>query len=255
MVQATFGSLHAGYSPSLALLLGQLAGGGTITSTYFYLFYVFRPIIDSDLLGGLWVFDNTLCLGLLPSLGLCYYLPLMLSYFHPGLEERHWWNWIWQFYPVWTGISLFGFSLVGRCLSIRQWLKVPNHQLHVLRSTFTPIAIINTLVYWYTLSTSAHSFVNMIFPVYLSENPIGFEVVLRTIIQYDYICSLGGALIWVAYCYGDLKAAGTSPSSWFRLICIPVIIATLFGSGNLLLFAWLKREEALISRKEKLKAN
>jgi hypothetical protein len=111
------------------------------------------------------------------------------------------------------------------------------------------------LVYWYTLATSTHSFIDIVLPIYLSENPIGFEAVLRTIIQYDYICSLGGALMWVAYCYGDLKPAGTSSSSWFQTILISVVIAALFGSGNLLLFGWLKREEALISRKGKLKAN
>jgi hypothetical protein len=82
-------------------------------------------------------------------------------------------------------------------------------------------------------------------PKYFSEKPQEADVALRTILQYDYICTFGAAFLWLALHFRDLEAEGICKLRYGRTFLLVALIGGAFGPGTLLLLAWLVREEIL----------
>ncbi|KAH8667754.1 hypothetical protein BGZ61DRAFT_592543 [Ilyonectria robusta] len=236
--------------PFLLTFLAQLIPVGFMSPLYFYLFYVFTP--TEKLTGPSFLLTNwSSCASVLPTVLLAYHVPHLPSFFHESLESRHWWNWVWQLYPVWGSLGMFVFSKI---LSLGSGASTEaagqKLQLKTLRITVGVLAAINISIYWYTLYNSNFSMAEMFIPKYFSDKPQDADVALRTIIQYDHIMTFSAALLWLGYHFRDLEVAGICKIHHSSSICIAAIISGMFSPGTFILLGWLAREELLASRRD-----
>ncbi|KAF7558091.1 hypothetical protein G7Z17_g134 [Cylindrodendrum hubeiense] len=232
--------------PFLLAFLAQFLGIGTLGPLYFYLFYVFTPIekLESP---SFHLTNCSSCVAVLPTVLLVYHVPHLPSYFHPSLEARNWWNWIWQLYPIWGSIGMFALSKMVS-LGARGEVAEQKPQLKTLRVTVGVLVAINISIYWYTLYNSAFSISEMFIPKYFSDKPQEADVALRTIIQYDYLCTIAGGFMWLGYHFRDLEVAGYCRIRYTRTLYIAGVISYLFSPGTFLLLGWLAREELLATK-------
>ncbi|KAH7131125.1 hypothetical protein EDB81DRAFT_728181 [Dactylonectria macrodidyma] len=237
--------------PSPVLFLAQLVPIGFIGPLFFYLSYVFTPI--EKLSSPSFHLRNwSSCAAVLPTMLLAYHFPHLPSFFHTNLEVRHWWNWVWQLYPVWGSLVILVFSKVILPLGARASLYVTTQkpQTKTLRITVGILAVMNVSIYWYTLYNSKFSISEMFVPKYFFDKPAEADVSLRTIIQYDYLCTFLAGYLWLGLHFRDLQVAGICKVRFVRTVCIAAIISGLFSPGTFLLLAWLAREELLASIKD-----
>ncbi|KFA80785.1 hypothetical protein S40288_04760 [Stachybotrys chartarum IBT 40288] len=226
--------------PIIIALAAQIVTVGLCGSLYFYTLYIFCS-------GGKFAsakgrsIDAAYAAAVLPSIFVGYLVPLLFSYFHPSLESRHWWCWVWQIYPIWTSPVLIGLG--------KAWQSIakPARHLEPVRITVLSLVIINASVYWYTIANSGMSLRDLFIAKHLFEVPQDSATALRTILQYDWLCSFGAALLWLGYSFWDLKAAGKCTIGWIQLVASAGLIFALLGVGNTLLLGWLVREEILVA--------
>ncbi|KAF4984062.1 hypothetical protein FZEAL_675 [Fusarium zealandicum] len=238
--------------PSIICFLSQLFGIGVLAPVYFYSFYIVTPsyklMTPSAHLPGM-----APCLAILPTLALGYYSSHFPSFLHSSLEARHWWNWIWQLFPVWGSLVMVILSNI---------MPTGNHQrandssaiLRVLRPTVLVIGLVSTATYWYTLSQLEYPLSEILVPQYLVASPTEPEVCLRTIIQYDCICSFSAGFMWLAYQFRDLDKAGVCAVPWIRSLLVAAVLGCIFGPGTLFIGVWLLKEEVMASHRSMKKA-
>lgn len=227
----------------IVTLLAQMIPIGILSPIFFFFFYVFTPI-EMVRAASFRTINKAYAAAVLPTIALAYYTPLFPCYFHPSLETRNWWNWLWQLYPVWGSIVLFLLSKIRG--------SKPNFPS--VRATLGALATVNTAVYWYTLYASDLPLLEILVPKYLILSPQDPGVALRTIIQYDFICSFGAGYLWLAYHFWDLKAAGVCSVSWIRILGTAVVTSTIFGPGTMFLLGWSVRERFLATSTPYLRA-
>jgi hypothetical protein len=226
----------------------QLAGGGLVPNIYLYFYHIFRPIQRSKATPAQWKLDGAVCIAVLPSMVVGYYIPHFLGYFHSSLEARHWWSWLWQLFPVWVGILV---AVISRAVRLNpawsQWLDAPGRAFAIAKNTGYAIAFVNGAVDWMVVVTSGISLSTMFLPKYFLQNPETFHDAMQAILQYDYICCLGGFLLWTIYSFADVKAAGICDMSWTQLAVMAIIATPFLGLGNFLLIAWVVREDMIVA--------
>lgn len=176
---------------------------------------------------------------------LAYYLPLYPCYFHSTYEGQHWWNWIWQVYPVWASLIFFALTRVLAPF-VAGW-----RSLTIIRGTFAVFILFSAASYWYTVFTADLSLNEIFIPKYLVQAPQDPVVALRTILQYDYLCCFGAALLWTGLSIRESKAQGLLQTSYAALGVLAVLMTGFCGFGSMVLGAWLLREELLARRDEK----
>jgi hypothetical protein len=232
-------------SPFLLAFPAQLGGIGFLAPLYFYFFYIFTSA--ERLTSGNFLLKNwASCVAVLPTVFLTYLVPHLPSYFHQSLEARNWWNWVWQLFPIWGSVCFFVISQAVAILFRQNTNASPQPApLNPIRITVIILALINTGIWWYTMYHSTFSLRELFIPKYFSEKPQEADVALRTILQYDYICTFGAAFLWLALHFRDLEAEGICKLRYGRTFLLVALIGGAFGPGTLLLLAWLVREEIL----------
>lgn len=233
------------FSPLALLLPGQFIAIGILGPIYFYFFYVFTPMEKLSTVR-LRSMNAAYSLAVLPVVVVAYLLPHFGSYLDPSLKNRHWWNWVWQLYPVWGSAVFFAIATIISSSGVGSERALPpTPQLLISRSTVGVFALISTIVYWYAIYTSDWSVPELFVPQYFLTRPQEGLTALRTIIQFDYISTFGAALLWLAYSFRDLKAADKCDISWARTLWVAFVIGLVFGPGTLVLIGWIAREHVL----------
>ncbi|KAJ6447289.1 Dimeric alpha-beta barrel [Purpureocillium lavendulum] len=210
--------------PLLFTFFAQVIPVGLLGPLYYFALSVFAPLDRLVATPDARRLDPATLTAVLPTVVLAYYVPHVGSYWPASLEQRHWWNWVWQLYGVWGSLLLFVFS---RAQSRLGGSRVPaSRATGSLRVSVGILAAIGTLTYWYAAGSPNVSLLEALMPRYLVRNPEDVMVALRTILQYDYICSFGAVYIWLGYQFHDLKAAGLTTLPWVRIATVAAV-ATL----------------------------
>ncbi|EEU34705.1 uncharacterized protein NECHADRAFT_52723 [Fusarium vanettenii 77-13-4] len=234
--------------PLVIPLLSQLMGIGVVAPVYFFFFYVFTPAYKLTT-PSLHRPGVAPCIALLPTIALAYFSSHFPSYFHPSLEARNWWNWIWQLFPVWGSFTMLAISKTISGLSkTRSTKDDSNQELVILRVTVYLLAFISTATWWYTIPKIEGPVSDVFMPQYFVESPQEPDECLRTIIQYDYICTYSAGFLWLAYHFSDLEKAGICEVPWIRALVVAGIVGAVVGPGSLFILIWLLREELLASQ-------
>ncbi|KAI8712926.1 hypothetical protein NCS52_01392300 [Fusarium sp. LHS14.1] len=234
--------------PLIIPLLSQLLGIGFVAPVYFFFFYVFTPAYKLTT-PSLHRTGVAPCIALLPTIALAYFSSHFPSYFHPSLEARNWWNWIWQLFPVWGSFIMLAISkIISGVGKTRSTKDDSNQELVVLRVTVYLLAFISTATWWYTIPKIEGPVSDVFMPQYFVESPQEPDECLRTIIQYDYICTYSAGFLWLAYHFSDLEKAGVCEVPWIRALVVAGVVGAVVGPGSLFILIWLLREELLASQ-------
>ncbi|UKZ49384.1 hypothetical protein TrVGV298_003631 [Trichoderma virens] len=231
---------------AVPLFIAQFVTFGNTAPLYFYFFYVNSPLKKYSTASARLI-DGAGVLAILPTMLVVFFIPHLISLFHPDLETRHLANWIWQVYPVWGSILLFTLSSVIRLFLDDKTEAVKRRDMTGIRVVGGLMITLSAMAYWYTLLFSPLSVSEAFIPKYFIELPQDTSTSLLSIFQYDYILSFTSILLWLAYHLGDLKSAGICQLSWARILLSSVVIGCLGGPGVLVWAGWLTREEIMAS--------
>lgn len=118
----------------------------------------------------------------------------------------------------------------------------------ITRGTTFAISAISTAAYWYTLYSAEFTWMEIFIPKYFLQGPEDGHLALRVVIQYDYVCLLSGAYLWLLYLLRDLKANGDTVTSWFILLALSILLGAVFGIGTMLMLLWAWRQELMTAK-------
>ncbi|KAF4549084.1 FAD-dependent monooxygenase-like protein 1 [Elsinoe fawcettii] len=237
--------------PNVMALAGQLAGFGLVSSVFFGLFWV------SSQMNNFKALDNRLTnmrhtTTVLPAVLLGFIIPSFLQYFHPSLAQRHWWNWLWQVYPITVGLLQYIFSKTLTKDTMRHdRIHAPLRDLRAITFTIGSLALISAATWVYTVSTSPFPLKDIFIPASLPASQTGFENIMRAWLQWDEIFSLANVGLWLLYSFWDLKAAGMVKEGWVLLLPLFGLATVAAGPGAASAMAWGYREYCLAYRKHK----
>ncbi|KAF5026600.1 hypothetical protein F66182_1326 [Fusarium sp. NRRL 66182] len=229
--------------PIVFFFLSQVIAVGFLSPLFFFTFYVLTPAYKLTT-PSLHRPGLAPCFAIIPTILLSYHALHFPSYFHPSLEARNWWNWLWQLFPVWGSATMFVLSkILSR--SDRSSPGASNNELNVLRAAVSSFSLISTATWWYTLPRMEGSIPDIFIPQYLASSPQDPYLGLRTLIQYDYLCTFAAGFLWLAYHFKDLENVGICNISWVRVIAVSLVLGLILGPGTLFVLVWLLREELL----------
>jgi hypothetical protein len=242
-------------SPSVVMMVGQLICVGNVLPIYLFLLYINTPLPKILSSSSATAGSSSSSIpaasanAFLPAVVLGYFTSHFPSFFHPDLAARHWWSWVWQLYPVWTGLLFIAFTRIffkTQTASASSSSSVP-----VVQRTIGILGVVSTCTYWYILSTSNLSLRDLFFPEGNSpfqEPADAAPAALRLIVKYDYLTSYGAVLLWLGLSFRDLKAAGIMDTSWVVMLGLGGLAALGLGPGSMLMLGWCVREQVLASR-------
>ena len=176
---------------------------------------------------------------------LAYLLPSVMNFLHESYEARHWWNWVWQLYPVWGSLSHFVFS---------KGTSTAKDTKGTLRVTMGALAVVTTVNFWHVRLYAPFSWTELFVPAWSAAGATDDRFYLRALLQWDYACYTGAVLLWLAYSFGSLKGSGVCQTSWVVLFGGAVLIGLLGGFGTVIILGWLVREEMLSNQGHRKKA-
>jgi hypothetical protein len=188
--------------------------------------------------------------AVLPAMVLGYYVPLLLKSFGPE-EYNHVATKTWQFFPVSVAVTQYLLArLVFPDTIEHDRIHAVKRDIPTIRMTMRVVIAISTILWWYTVSclpvSTADIFSSTSISNYLTstEFPSG-------ILRNDQALSFGGALLWLAYLFSDLKAAGMVEQNWLSLVLGAALTTVTAGPGSTIGAGWLWREEVLASKYHK----
>ncbi|KAL1304847.1 hypothetical protein AAFC00_003772 [Neodothiora populina] len=230
--------------PIHILIPAQLAGIGSVIPFYCYLHYISNPVAafmatDKRLT------NVSYSLAVLPAIFLTYYLPTALTMFHPSLEARQWWNWIWQLFPIWVSTATWLLSKLRPSTMRSDRLWAPTRDLSIMYYTVGTTAAISTLTWWTTLSLSGISPLTLFFPSAYASAGTDIDSFVNIFLKWDELLMFANAFLWLAYIFWDLKVAGIMQTSWARIAVYSIASLVAVGPGATLGLGWLWREDRI----------
>ncbi|RSM04838.1 hypothetical protein CEP52_006615 [Fusarium oligoseptatum] len=114
-----------------------------------------------------------------------------------------------------------------------------NQELVILRVTVYLLALISTATWWYALPKIEGPISEVFMPQYFIESPQEPDECLRSILQYDYICTYSAGFLWLAYHFSDLEKAGICEVPWIRALVVAGVVGVVVGPGSLFILIWL----------------
>jgi hypothetical protein len=236
-------------------LLGQLFGIGWSGPLYFTFHYISSQMDNYKALD-----QRTTNLANTRTI-----LPAMLAAFHVPFfasmapwktpEQRLWWTWIWQPFPVWVSLI----QRVARGLQISKntvyydRMHAPNRDLPVLRRTIYTFSALSAATWLYTLSRSSPlSVLKSFIPLWTPPpSSAGIWAIARNFIQWDHVLGFSSAYVWLGLLFRDLKKWGKTDASWAKIVGSAALSTVALGPGATVGLGWLWREELLASKKTK----
>jgi hypothetical protein len=216
---------------------------------YFFLLYVSTPIANFKAADHR-LTDLAYTYTILPSMCLFSVVPACLMYHTPDPSARQYWTWAWQMFPVWVAAAQFllADTLVPRTIQHDRVHK-PTRDVLAVRVTASFFGLLSAATWLYTMTSSPFSLMEMFVPRPGASLPDAYFQLVRNMLQWDQVFAGGSAMLWLAYAFGDLKAAGMVTQSWPLMVTLGLAVLTCFGPGAAFAAGWLWREEVLVTRR------
>lgn len=210
---------------------------------YYFLYLIFSPPAASQSIQNRKI-DLNDAMFYLPLTLLLSTIPIMGMYLAPSMQDRHWWTWLWQLFPMRITI---GYYILKAIRGVIGWPNVRrNADYHAtLRMFMGPIIAVSTALWIYTLSQSPYPLSTVFLPTSsLSDFDNVFAGLMRKGLQYDQLFVFGASFLWLGYLMWEEKGAKTAIISRFVALLglVPIV-----GPGATLGVMWLVRERYLVS--------
>ncbi|KAK0674415.1 hypothetical protein QBC41DRAFT_238854 [Cercophora samala] len=176
---------------------------------------------------------------LLPGLLVMHYGWVWCMFFAGGMEERHYWTWMWQLAPLWVG-----------CVNWVLVKGVPGEWVRGLKGVVGKgvlslvVGGLSMGVWWYVILKSEFGLRETFIPGRMVKSD--WVLNARGILQYDLLCSFGGLLVWSFGLMVDLWAAGAvGLGELLAGFGVVALAGVMGGPGVAVLDAWWWREKRL----------
>ncbi|KAH6855970.1 hypothetical protein B0I37DRAFT_395815 [Chaetomium sp. MPI-CAGE-AT-0009] len=225
--------------PALYITLGQLFGIGLAAPLYTFIHYTLSPIENFSALDQR-LTRTRVTYAALPAVLLAYLLPAYAMLSWPDLPTRQALLYVWQLYPAWLALALWAIGRV--CFKDEMETdKVYRTQrdLPVMR--------------WYVggLGLVGVGLWEVFGPVGLPRDMGDFGGFTGQFLRWDEVFGLGSLLVWLAYLFWDLRAAGMLREGWLRVVGLGLVSVLVVGPGATIGMGWLFREHILATRRHK----
>ncbi|KAF2278002.1 uncharacterized protein EI97DRAFT_500213 [Westerdykella ornata] len=243
--------------PTLFQTLAQLVGGGTTLPIVYFLSHVFRSPLPARPTYSIRInthhaFIYTFLLLPLHS------LPVWLMYHASTLQDRHWWTWLWQLYPVRVSLGYYIlrtlFETRGRKQASTATASKPNsihHSNHYHRHlllALLPLIAISAGLWLHTLLASSYSLYEIFYPSPLPDELLGtFTGQMQVLLKWDYIFVVASSLLWWGYEMWDLKRVGRVTARGIAVLVVMWVgMGMVLGPAVGVAVVWLVREWYLV---------
>jgi hypothetical protein len=230
-------------------LAAQLKGISVVGPVYFFLLHIYsspRRLIAA----GPEMLSIRSPYRVIPLVSVLFLVPAFAMYLHPSILARNFWCWIWQ--PTPLTISLF-FDTIGTI----SYFSSDNRSTALIKMKSDRYMYI--IVFFASIGAATHLYVQIFsgfrpwqlwIPQSLDLKDMDIGMVIRTSIQWDQLCIMGAAYMWLLLQFLDLKAIGASKHSWTSLVFLGVWNFALLGPGAMFMTGWYLREKYLIEATE-----
>ncbi|KAJ5657430.1 uncharacterized protein N7484_001079 [Penicillium longicatenatum] len=198
--------------------------------------------------------DPTCVYTLLAALAAAHYVPAYASFLVPDLQERQWWNAVWQIFPLTVPLlqlplSFFlGQKLDPDATSVPARAENRKRSLAVIRVAYFSLAVISAVGFIYARAKApVGSSMLVIFLPNVRGYVLGdasFEEGMARFMQYDQTSSMTAGFMWLGLRLRELKRSGVG-FSWIRVVSALVGITCVFGPGTAFVLGWGWKEELL----------
>ncbi|KAK4169846.1 Neuroligin-4, X-linked [Cladorrhinum sp. PSN259] len=241
--------------PNLFTLLGQIAGIGVLSPLWCYIQYVLSPVErfaarDQRLTRTHWSFAS------LPAILIAYLLPFYGLFMSPELETRQSLLYIWQLYPVYLSAALWFISRFFKNTEKQDRLTNTEKDLPVMKWYIGAGSLLGASMWISTTWPIGAGIVENFVPTDIpgrgfNAGTLTFQQFIVQFMRWDQVFGFGSHLLWMAYQFWDLKAAGMLQEGWLKVVGLMVLGVPVIGPGATLGLAWLFRENILAHRTHK----
>lgn len=224
----------------------QLKGLAFVAPVFYFFHYMQTPMENYAPI------DNRLCnmnyvKTLLPALVLGYVVP-SVAMFAPALsiETRQYINGAWQFFPVIFAVLHWIFSLCVTDTTRHDRLYKPEADLPYLKPIYAFAFAVSSLTYLSLWAFSPYSMTEIFFsglanPGMVKNIVQGAAAALR----WDQIVTFSATFLWILLGFNDMKAAGRTDASWFKIGGVLAGTSLVCGPGAGMCAMWAWRENIL----------
>jgi hypothetical protein len=198
--------------------------------------------------------DPTCAYTLLAALAAAHYIPAYASFLVPDLQERQWWNAVWQIFPITVPILqlplslLLGQKLKPDATSVPARAENRKRSLAVIRVAYSSLAVVSAVGFVYARAKApvGSSMLVIFLPGVrgYALNDASFEEGIARFMQYDQASSMTAGFVWLGLRLRELKRSGVG-FSWIRVVSALVGITCVFGPGTAFVLGWGWKEELL----------
>ena len=251
---------HLSLRPNLFTALGQILGIGLVSTLYCFLHYIFSPI-DNNNFSPTPADDQRLTrtrrisYASLPAVLLAYLVPFYMMLVWPDLPARQAVLFVWQLHPLWLAGVLWvlsSFVFKGTTTpAMDKGDRTQQEDLLTVRVLYVGTAgVLGAGVWWWSLAVYGFRevFVPAGLPVSMAGDLTGYTGLF---LRWDQVFGAGAHLVWLAYLFGDLKAAGMLREGWFRVVGLGLLSVLVVGPGATVGLGWLFREYILATRRHR----
>ncbi|KAF2870210.1 hypothetical protein BDV95DRAFT_595748 [Massariosphaeria phaeospora] len=232
------------YFPGVFGLLGQLIPAGVMFPFFYFLCVLFCPPAPSArdraarkiALGDAWVF--------LPAVVGFHTLPVLGMFFAASYEDRHYWTWFWQLYPVRVFFAYVVVKGGAKMLALRRRGLDVSYQKSVTLLV-APMIAVSAATWIYVLSSSPYSLRERAWPAAVAEET--FAMRMRRILQCDALFMFAGTFAWLGYLLGEMWSARLIDAKQVAgFVAVGIASLGAVGPGATVGVLWLWREAFLV---------
>lgn len=235
----------------------QLRGIGKIAPIYYIIEHLRTPL--SKLVHRRHEVRSDMLTTFLPTMLTAYYLPTLGNFLPRELQNRRYFNAIWQLFPVVVPLLQAPFRLMYKVAS-EPVKKLSKEQetveakrssrktLRYIRGIYMSFAVISGLSFTYARRSlpAGSSMAGVILPgLWDYTLPVGsFAEGIARFMKYDESLVMASGFVWLGLKYWELKRHGY-PLSWWKVIMGMAATTAAFGPGAAMSLGWGLREEML----------
>ncbi|PYI17971.1 hypothetical protein BO99DRAFT_433980 [Aspergillus violaceofuscus CBS 115571] len=235
----------------------QLRGIGKIAPIYYIIEHLRTPL--SKLVHCRHEVRSDMLTTFLPTMLTAYYIPTLGNFLPRELQNRRYFNAIWQLFPVVVPLLQAPFRLLDKIASDSvqglskeqeaiEARRNSRKTLRYIRGIYLSFAVISGLSYTYARRSipADSSMTSVILPgLWDYTLPVGsFAEGIARFMKYDESLAIASGFVWLGLKYRELKRHGY-PLSWWKVILGMAATTAALGPGAAMSLGWGLREEML----------
>ena len=228
--------------------LAQVSGIGVVGPLY-YLFQYLNLPLSKVTFGNIREIEPNTTYTLLPALAAAQCIPAIASFLSPSLQDRAWYNAIWQLSPLTVPFLQYPLKKLFRKTSIesaKPEIRKENRQKSIaaIRFAYGSFAAVSAVGFLYARATApvGSSLMSIFLPSFGTLTSFSDGVLALS--QINQIISMAAGFTWLGLRLRELKMNGAGVFWWKGVVGLAGTTCA-FGPGTAFALGWGWKEELL----------